>query len=185
MITGPSTRRRKITYGLMAGAIAGVLAGCGMTGGKATPPPSSTSHSAPPTTTQHPSTLAFGSTFTYTDGLKVQVTQPVIFTPSSTAAGVTPGDTAVKFNIVITNGTNKTFDTAEFIVHLKAGAQGSEASIIVDTGIDSNFTGSIVSGSKDTTAFAYDVPRGSTNKLDVEVQPGFNYNSAHWVGAAR
>ena len=198
MNAGSLTRRRRLACGLVAGAIAGVLVGCTSTGGKATPPPSSstpppasssTPSSTPPTptpsappTTQPPSVLAFGGAFTYTDGLKVQVTRPVVFSPSVSAAGTTPGDTAVKLNIVIVNGTGKTFDTSTVIVHAKVGAQGSEAESIFDTGIDGTFTGSIVPGSRDTAVFAYDVPKRSTGKIDVEVQPGFNYDSAHWVG---
>lgn len=189
------TRRRRLACGLVAGAIAGVLAGCTSTGGKATPPPSSSTpppaassapSSTPPTptpTTQSPSVLAFGGTFTYTDGLKVQVTRPVVFSPSNTAAGATPGDTAVKFTIVIINGTGKTFDASTVIVNVKVGSQGSAAESIFDTGIDGDFTGSIVAGSRNTAVFASDVPKGSTNKIDIEVQPGFNYDSAHWVGS--
>jgi hypothetical protein len=197
-------RRPKLVAAAVATTATLVLVACGGTGGKVTPSssgqvtttmpslapstetpsteaPVPTTEAAAPTT-EAPATASFGDTFTYADGLKATVNRPVIFTPSDTAAGATPGDTAIKFTVALTNGTGKTFDTSGAIVRVTLGSAGTQAGTIIDDGIQGSFSGSIVPGSSQTVTFGFDIPKGSGGKVDVEVQPGFDYNSEHWIG---
>lgn len=131
-----------------------------------------------------PTVAAYGDTYTYTDGLAVTVSKVKAYTPSEWAAGTHHGDTAVILTVKITNGTKKAFDTSLIEVDAKAGAEGAATDDIFDDGVGDGFTGTIVPGSTATAKFAYDIPKGASGKLDVEVQPdaGLDYNTWHWVG---
>lgn len=130
------------------------------------------------------STATFGDTFRWNDGLAVNVSRVRRYTPGEFAAGAHKGDQAITVTVKITNGSPKPFDTALVSVNVKAGADGVGAEQIFDSGVGDVFSGSIVPGSAATSTFAYDIPRGTTGALDIEVQPdsSLQYASEHWVG---
>jgi hypothetical protein len=131
-------------------------------------------------------TAAFGQTYRWADGLAANVSRIRQYTPSEYAAGTHKGDTAVIVTVKITNGSGKPFDTALLSVNVKAGPDGVAGEQIFDSdkGLGDGFSGTIVPGSAATADFAFDIPKGTTGALDVEIQPdmGMDYASEHWVG---
>jgi hypothetical protein len=133
---------------------------------------------------QKPATASFGDSYKWSDGLQASVSGVRSYTPSQYAAGTKPGDAAIIITVKIRNGTKKPFDPSLFTVHVKAGADGVQAEQIFDNSSGLGFTGTILPGSSATQKFAYDIPKGATGTLDVEVEPDatLQYDSEHWVG---
>lgn len=189
----------KITLGVVGGIIAISVIASVAGGGKKHGTDASASQTTSPagTTTattapsapaaaakKKPTTAAYGDTYTYTDGLTISVSKVATYTPSQYAAGTHPGDEAVTLTVKITNGTKKPFDTDLVSVNVKAGADGAATGQIFDDTSGIGFSGTVVSGATATAKFEYDIPKGATGKLDIEVQPdsGLEYDSWHWVG---
>lgn len=130
--------------------------------------------------------IGSGEGFTYEDGLRVQVLSAKRFTPSDTAAGAQPGQTGVKVAVRITNGTSATVDLALVQVELQAGNDGVEAEQVYDTeqGIGSGFNGSVAPNRNATASFGFAVNRADLSKLNVQVTPGFNYQTSIFEGSA-
>ncbi|MFG1811193.1 DUF4352 domain-containing protein [Streptomyces sp. NPDC049040] len=196
-------RSRVLLPVVCAAAALALLTGCGgKTGtvsmpdggtadGSATGAAAGTGAAKPPAASSAPAekkaaTAVFGATYTYTDGLAVTVSQVSRFTPSDTSAGSHPGDTAIILTVKIHNGTAKTFDTGLVTVDVKAGAEGEAAQAVFDSekGVGEGFSGTVVPGSSATARFAWDIPKGATGRLDVEVSPDLatDYAGWHWVG---
>lgn len=189
-------RGLKITGGVVGaviviGIIAAVSSGSGKKGGtnsaapQAAPSATSTATKTPAAPARKkPTTAAYGDTYTYTDGLAINVSKVRMYTPDQYAAGTHPGDEAVILTVKIINGAKKPFDTSLVGVDVKAGADGAATEDIFDGTSGAGFSGTIVSGATATAKFAYDIPKGATGKLDIEVQPdsGLEYASWHWVG---
>jgi hypothetical protein len=129
-------------------------------------------------------TASFGEAYRWSDGLQASVSGVRSYTPSQYAAGTKPGDAAIIITVKIKNGTQKPFDPSLFTVNVKAGADGVQAEQIFDNSSGLGFTGTILPGSSATQKFAYDIPKGATGTLDVEVEPDatLQYDSEHWVG---
>lgn len=180
--------------GIIAVSVIASLAGGGKKDGtdssapQAAPAGTTTATKAPATPAapaqKKPTIAAYGDTYTYTDGLAISVSKVGTYTPSQYAAGTHPGDEAVTLMVKITNGTKKPFDTSLVGVNVKAGADGAATEQIFDDTSGIGFSGTVVSGATATAKFRYDIPKGATGKLDIEVQPdsGLEYTSWHWVG---
>lgn len=191
-------RGLKIALGIVGGIIAiSVIASLASSGKKdgtnSSAPQGTPAGTAAATTTpgaaatpakKKPTTAAYGDTYTYTDGLAISVSKVATYTPSQYAAGTHPGDEAVVLTVKITNGAKKPFDTSLVSVNVKAGADGAATEQIFDDTSGIGFSGTVVSGATATAKFEYDIPKGATGKLDIEVQPdsGLEYDSWHWVG---
>ncbi|MEU8547994.1 DUF4352 domain-containing protein [Streptomyces roseoverticillatus] len=169
-----------------AAAVATAAAACGGSSGKA-----GTTITLPggPSASPQSRTASFGDTYAYRDGLKVTVSQPVKFTPSSTALGHEAGNQAVKLTIVLTNGGRSPLDTAGVLVTLESGDKADRAQQIFDSasGVGTPFTGTLEPGGSGKADLAFDVPPGGLGRLDAAVRPGFGQEreTAHWTGPAK
>ncbi|MCT9093847.1 DUF4352 domain-containing protein [Streptomyces sp. ASQP_92] len=152
------------------------------TAAPATPAPSTTT--SPGTTTPSSGTLPFSATQRYKDGLQVQVSPPRPFTPSDSAAGYTPGDKAVAVDVTVTNGSDNRASLDLVSVQAK-DADGRSAETIFDSAQGINgLTGTVLPGKKSVATFVFDLPKSASSSLDVEVRPGFDYESAVWSGSS-
>jgi hypothetical protein len=184
-------RSRVLLPAALAASALLAVTGCGGKTGSvssgATATPAAAVASAATTKTpaaEKPTTAKFGDTYTYTDGLAVTVSKVASYTPSQYAAGTHPGDSAIVLTVKLTNGAKKAFDMSLVGVNVKAGADGVAGEDIFDDNSGTGFSGSIVPGSSASAKFAFDIPKGATGALDIEVQPdsGLEYASWHWVG---
>ena len=137
---------------------------------------------------EEPAVAKVGATqwFTYEDGLKVQVTKVARFKISQYASGGTPGGSGVIVTVTIRNGTKKTADLTLTTVKLAYGANGDQADDVFDSenGLDGGFEGSVTPGHARTAKLGFAVPKGR-QAMDVEVQPGFDYESVHFEGSVK
>ncbi|MDX3526767.1 DUF4190 domain-containing protein [Streptomyces sp. ID05-39B] len=148
-----------------------------------TAPASSTATSLG-TTTPNSGALRFNATQRYQDGLQVQVSAPRPFAPSDSAAGYTPGDKAAVVDVTVTNGSDKRVDLDLLSIQAK-DASGRSAESIFDSAKGINgLTGTLLPRKNSVGTYAFDLPKGASSSLDVEVSPGFNYESAVWSGSS-
>ncbi|WP_410790280.1 DUF4352 domain-containing protein [Kribbella sp. C-35] len=80
----------------------------------------------------------------------------------------------------------KTADLALTTVKLAHGANGDQADDVFDSenGLDGGFDGSVTPGHARTAKLGFAVPKGR-QALDIEVQPGFEYESVHFEGSVK
>ncbi|MCC9707310.1 DUF4352 domain-containing protein [Streptomyces sp. MNU76] len=197
---GYATNRRMSLAGAILGGLAIVMAIIGIViladvfhdvtkGPKKTPAPTPTSQSTATTmqgtTTPTSGALRFGTTQHYDDGVQVTVASLRPFTPSDTAAGYTPGDKAVAFDITVTNGSDHNLDLGLVSVDAK-DADGRSAERIFDSakGISGDLSGTLLPGKKSVATYVFDLPKRASASLDVEVRPGFSYEPALWSGSS-
>ncbi|MFD5144022.1 hypothetical protein [Streptomyces sp. NPDC058401] len=131
------------------------------------------------------SSLSWGRTHVYDDGLAVTVAPPSAFTPGDTSAGHRAGYQAVAWKVTLKNGTPKAFKTSLVAVYAKYGPAGERAERVFDSanGIGSDFEGSISRGRSATVTYVFDIPRAAVGSLDIEAVPHvFDYEGTHWTG---
>ncbi|UZN03544.1 hypothetical protein [Cellulomonas sp. S1-8] len=133
MTSSSPTRRR--TFAVVAAAAAGVLLAAGCTSAA-----SADNNATPDSVVYEGGQTGFGQSFTYADGLIVEVKKPVEFTPTLQAEGLdgVEGDT-VKVRISIINGTDEEFTPDTLGVTVTS--DGQEAVQIIDPGSRIDLTG--------------------------------------------
>jgi hypothetical protein len=168
------------------------LAGCtqAVKGKGSSPAPStSASTSAPSTpaplplptdteTTPAPAdatSLAFGDTWEWTDGLSVVVDVPKIYTPGPYAAD-DPAAHYISFRITLTNKTGKRFDPNLVMISLTSGKTDVSESTVYDDTVGNSPSTVLLNGRSVTWKVAYGVP--STHGLVLELTPDFEYDPA-------
>lgn len=120
----------------------------------------------------------FGEVFTYENEVSISVSAPTEFTPTEYAAGVTPGQVALLFTIVITNGTDAAIDPYAYESLASGGAQ---ASAIFDFGnetygnIGETPQTSVLPGQTVQWLVGYSVADPAS--LTFEIAPGFEYQN--------
>ncbi|MGW6786179.1 hypothetical protein [Streptomyces sp. NPDC054987] len=142
-------------------------------------------HAAAVQPVAEPSTLTWGETKTYGDGLAVTVARPTAFTPSATSAGHRAGNQAVAWKVTLKNATGEAFETVLVAVYAKYGKAGEQAERVFDAakGIEGGFEGSVSPGRSATVTYVFDIPRAGTEMLDLEVVPQvITHDGTHWVG---
>jgi hypothetical protein len=197
---GYATNRRMSTAGAILGGLAIVMSIIGIviiasvfddvskeispTKTAAPTTPGQSTATSPGTTAPSSGALRFNATQRYKDGLQVQVSAPRPFAPSDSAAGHTPGDKAVAVDVTVTNGSNNRVDLDLVSIQAK-DASGRSAETIFDSAKGINgLTGTLLPGKKSVDTCAFDLPKSAASSLDVEVSPGFNYESAVWSGSS-
>jgi hypothetical protein len=192
-----SQQYRKIFMALAAGAAVAGLAACGGVSGGAsstTPTgtnalPSTTASSEPadpttpvdePTETETPedTTVKFGRTFTWENGLSATISAPKPYKPTDTAAGTEGFKYFVQFTVTIVNKTGAPFDP-DATNHTVQSAD-VEGSRIFDSSSSLDTPSTKVLNGRQTK---YKVAFGVTNPKDIvfEFAPGYEYNSAIWT----
>jgi len=130
---------------------------------------------APAETSQAPKVARMGKdTVTFENKVAVMVKAPKKFTPSSTSAGHQVGNTAVVFDITITNGSSEPIDLALVTATAALGADGTQAAQVYDSehGI-TGFEGVVAKGQKRTAKLAFSAPTKDTSKIALTVAPSF------------
>ncbi|HEX6343705.1 hypothetical protein [Umezawaea sp.] len=125
----------------------------------------------------------WGTRYTWKDGLAVDVAAPAACTPGEFAApqGVVR---AVKFTIVITNGTDKPFETAGLSFGSDAQFAGKKAESVFDSngGCGGGFESSTVMPGK-TFTFEQSYSVGAEpGEMQLVLQPGFGSDKAVFTG---
>jgi len=126
---------------------------------RSTGAPSPAAASTPATAGLRP--VAFGTGYTWPDGLRVTTSTVKKFTPSETAFGVGIGEQGVRLTVTVTNGTKQTFDTTKTSMTLTFGPDGAEAEPVIDlpngVGGGTGLPKKIAPGERGTTTFAFSV----------------------------
>jgi hypothetical protein len=127
-----------------------------------------------------------GHSFQWSDKIEASVLSVVRFTPASTAAGTHPGQVGIKVTVKLTNNSTKQLDLTLADVHVKSGANGTQADKIFDSenNLGLGFEGSIAPGHSATADYGFSVPPGDLGNIDVEVAPGFDYDAGIFEGSA-
>lgn len=118
---------------------------------------------------------AFGTTFTYEDGMAITVGEPVSVVVSDSAAGADQANNVV-FSVTITNGTAENFEPVAFS---SVTSGGVPASSIFDSAANiGGFppTTTIPAGQSVTWDEAYSI--ADLNQIVFEVSPSFFYENA-------
>ncbi|MCX4777992.1 DUF4190 domain-containing protein [Streptomyces sp. NBC_01264] len=127
------------------------------------------------------SALAWGTPYTYKNGVQVTVQSAVPYTPSSTAAPKEARNgNAVKVKVKIVNNSGTALDVSLSLPHARDD-QGTEAEMVFDGSVPKLFDGSVLAGESMTGTFAFLVPEG-TKSLHFEIAPGIDYDDAIWSG---
>lgn len=128
----------------------------------------------------------FGETFTWPSGLAIKVSKPRDCAPSQSAHPQTV-QRGVMFDVVVTNGTPKTYETALLTMGMQAQHGGRSAERIFDP------TGGCKANNYDTATvlpgkeFAYKVALGvgkDPAEMQLTFQPGWNGDTAVFIGTA-
>ncbi len=127
----------------------------------------------------------WGKRYTWQDGLAVDIGVPEACTPGEYAM---PRDVvrAVKFTIVITNGTDKPFETAVLSLGGDAQFAGKKAESVFDSsgGCGGGFESStVMPGKTFTYEQAYSVG-AEVGEMQLVLQPSFNADKAVFTGQA-
>ncbi|MEU7646019.1 DUF4190 domain-containing protein [Streptomyces huasconensis] len=129
-------------------------------------------------------TLRFGETFTYDDGVKVTVAQPVSYRPGMYAVGHSEGNKAQTVKITVVNGTDRAVNLDLTTVTFK-DADGAEAQKIFDGDLPRELAGKLLPGKEAVATYAVSLPADAARTLEVQVEPGFlRYDSATWAGGS-
>jgi hypothetical protein len=133
-------------------------------------------------------TVPFGADHSaqWSDKIQATVVSVVKFTPSKTAAGTHSGQVGIKVTVKITNNSGKRIDLTLARVKVKSGANGNKADTIIDleNNLGLGFDGAVPPGNAATATYGFSVPSGDLAKIDVEVSPDFEHDSAIFEGAA-
>jgi hypothetical protein len=132
-------------------------------------------------------TVAFGADHgaEWNDKVQASVLSVVRYTPSKNAAGTHAGQVGIKVTVKITNNSSAQLDLTLSRVKVKSGANGTQADLIIDleNNLGLGFEGSVAAGHSATADYAFSVPQGDLGKIDVEVSPDFDYDSAIFEGS--
>lgn len=182
---------RKIAPAVVAAALATAgLTACGTTGGGDTSTaddtvsatseaPSEAPAANDPTTDSGDSTVGLKSTWYYTDGVTVKLSDFSRHTSSSYAS---PANAPyVKFTVSITNGSSKTLDLNDGEVQCTRGDTGDTSESIFDDGLDGTPGTHLRPGRTATFKWGCEF-HAADSYLQVEANPTFEYDSAIFAG---
>lgn len=174
-----------VTTFAISAVLAGSLAAC--SGGNTIAPPPS---QAAPATTSAPApqqyTADFGGSVTFTDGVKVSVSQPKALPATETAAGAVEGK-VVAITITVTNGSKAPVNGSLVgFPKFSYGADNVEAQTVYDAGqhIGDSHLSTILPGETQTATVGFGVPAAGYGAVRVEVRPvNFTDQPAIFKGA--
>ena len=144
-----------------------------------TPMPTPTVPSSSSSGTSSTGTQTFGTTWEWPDGLKVTVSQPSSFNPSSYAAGIEGFTKFVQFDVTVENGTQKKYEPSAMYLSVQSG--GGEAEQVFDTNHGMNGTPSTVLLPGRSVSFKVAFGVKDPADLVMEVTPTFDYDPAIFV----
>jgi hypothetical protein len=127
------------------------------------------------------------SSFQWNNGVTATILSAHRFQPSATADGARSGETVVRIVVRISNGSTGPLDVGATVVNVKAGFDGVQADSVFDpvNGIDIGLEGVIAPGRAATAEYGFGVPPADLGRIDVEVSPDYDYDSAIFEGSVR
>lgn len=114
-------------------------------------------------------TARLGQAVTFDDGTKVLVATPVMFTPSTYAAGHTR-ERAIKVDIIVTNGTDKPIDAALITVNGTHGGRQAPQIFDAQRGLGMQPAGTVLPGKSITFPAAFSIGQDPA-EVQIEVRP--------------
>jgi hypothetical protein len=138
-----------------------------------------------------PDVATFSDSYTYEDGLKVEITKVGHTTVSEWAAADNAhiGDDVLVFTVRLTNGSSDRFDASDLTADASYGADGDVASEVFDSekGLDGGFDGpsTITPGHRKSVKLGFVVAKKHWKDVTLEVTPGFDYSSAVFQGSVK
>lgn len=177
---------KKVAPAIVAGTIALLLAGCSVPTISESDPKAASAEApvtnvpAPPAENEMIKT--FGGVVTYADGVSISVSKGEPYTPSQNSAGFIQGQTALLFNLVITNNSNQPLEPMTLS---SATSGGIQASTISDMGnpeygeVGMAPMTTILPGQTVTWIEAYSIK--DVNDITFEVSPSVMYDDALFV----
>ncbi|MFI6640104.1 DUF4190 domain-containing protein [Streptomyces sp. NPDC050504] len=124
---------------------------------------------------------AWGTTYTYPNGVSIKVGKPEPYTASGTAAGHTDGYKTYTVKITMTNGSKEKFDSLYAIPRFM-DADDAEVQNVFDGDVPVSFRGALHPGKSKTGTFAFDLPPEAAGTAKAEMSPGVGYAEAIWSG---
>ncbi|WP_406082372.1 AAA domain-containing protein [Streptomyces zaomyceticus] len=124
-----------------------------------------------------------GSDYQYDDGLYVRVDDvvPYVLADPQDGHGYRQGDDLVRCTLSVSNGTGRPLDLGGVTLLVRGGAYGKTARQVQDHRsdvLDGNLEGTLRVGRRVSSTWAYSIPAGSADDLDIEVRfPGHSRES--------
>lgn len=128
--------------------------------------------------------IPFGAgKWTYADGIAVQVNSVKKWKVPSINSGHTSGNSAVKVQVTLHNGTEENFDCSLAGVEVSMGANGTQAGQVFAEGVDS-CTGSVAPGRKKTFTVGFSGATKDLSVIQVAVTPSWDHEDGIFEGRA-
>lgn len=118
-----------------------------------------------------------GSVHHYDDGLHVRVDDLVPYVPGAAegARGQRPGDELIRCTLYLSNGTGRPVDLSGIGLSVRGGPYGKTGRQVVDPAdgsLDGELEGSLRTGRRVSVTWAFSVPVGTGEELDLVVRFG-------------
>jgi hypothetical protein len=128
-----------------------------------------------------PAAAQIGAAVTYPDGLAIALLSAVKFAPGANAQGMEAGDTAVRLQIRVTNGSKAAFDSSKVQVELFAGLNVDQAGPITESTAASG-PAPVAAGQSVTLTFEFAVQTADLPSISVTVTPNLTEADAMFTG---
>lgn len=118
-----------------------------------------------------------GSVHHYADGLHVRIDEVVPYEPVSAAGcdGYRQGDDLIRCTLYLSNGTGGPVDLSGIGLWVRGGPYGKTGRRVTDSAsgsLDGAFVGTLRTGRRVSATWAYSIPAGTGQELDLEVRFG-------------
>lgn len=118
-----------------------------------------------------------GSVHHYADGLHVRIDEVVPYEPVSAAYcdGYRQGDDLIRCTLYLSNGTGGPVDLSGIGLSVRGGPYGKTGRRVTDSAsgsLDGAFVGTLRTGRRVSATWAYSIPAGTGQELDLEVRFG-------------
>ncbi|MFE0701642.1 AAA domain-containing protein [Streptomyces sp. NPDC058872] len=116
-----------------------------------------------------------GSVYQYDDGLYVRMDDVVPYVPADpeSSHGHRQGDDLVRCTLSLSNGTGRPLDLGGITLLVRGGPYGKTARQVRDLrgdALDGELEGTLRAGRRVSVTWAYSIPAGSADDLDIEVR---------------
>lgn len=180
-------RKMTVLAAITGVTLAASITGCATESGTVTKNDGTQSEAAVETVTEteqsaepESSNPHFGDTYTWPDGLEVTISQPVEYTPSEYAVGAVEGETALAYDVTITNGTKEDVESLGINFTVASGGQEGTAIFDTDGGVEMP-TSTILPGKSLTWKIAYSVADPTDVQISVDNLTDFSSPKVHFT----
>lgn len=134
------------------------------------------------TTEEAPKTKAFGETTSYPDGLKITLSKPAPFKPSSTASTSDADARWVVSTVTVVNGSAKNYNPV--LLSVNGSVNGAEAGRVFDSKnkIGTAPSSEVLPGKSVTFRVVFGIPTKDPVELQLDASLGLSHKTAIYVG---